>query len=55
VLMSVPGIDSMISTGKVAAVGTGEAFVRGRDFAAWLGLVPRQYSTGGTIILRGIP
>jgi Transposase IS116/IS110/IS902 family len=30
----------------VAAIGTGDAFAKGRDFAAWLGLVPRQFSTG---------
>lgn len=36
----------------VAAIGTDEAFERGRDhFGAWLGLVPRQYSTGGRSIL----
>ncbi len=46
-LMSIPGIGPMISTAMVSAIGTGEAFERGRDFAAWLGLVPRQYSTGG--------
>jgi transposase len=38
----------------VAAIGTGEAFERGRDFGAWLGLVPRQYSTGGKSILGRI-
>jgi len=36
------------------AIGTGEAFDRGRDFAAWLGLVPRQCSTGGKPILGHI-
>src|SRR4029079_13978767 len=46
-LISVPGIGALISTAVVAAIGTGEAFQRGRDFAAWLGLVPRQFSTGG--------
>lgn len=46
-LMSVPGVGRLISTAMVAAIGTGEAFERGRDFGAWLGLVPRQYSTGG--------
>ena len=50
-LMTVPGIGPVISTGLVAAIGTGEAFERGRDFAAWLGLVPRQYSTGGRSVL----
>ena len=53
-LMSVPGIGPVISTAMVAAIGTGEAFDRGRDFGAWLGLVPRQYSTGGKPILGRI-
>src|SRR5215471_12893120 len=53
-LMSVPGVDPLISTAVVAAISTGEAFERGRDFAAWLGLVPRQYSTGGRSILGRI-
>jgi len=53
-LMSVPGIGPIISTAIVSAIGTGEAFDRGRDFAAWLGLVPRQYSTGGKSILGRI-
>ena len=53
-LMSVPGIGPMISTAMVAAIGSGEAFDRGRDFGAWLGLVPRQYSTGGKAILGRI-
>ena len=39
---------------NLAAIGTGEAFDRGRDFGAWLGLVPRQYSTGGKPILGRI-
>ncbi|GAA4158986.1 IS110 family transposase [Shinella granuli] len=53
-LMSIPGVGPLISTAVVAAVGSGEAFERGRDFGAWLGLVPRQYSTGGRSILGGI-
>jgi len=53
-LMSVPGIGPLIATGLVAAIGTGEAFDRGRDFGAWLGLVPRQHSTGGRSILGRI-
>lgn len=36
----------------VAAIGTGEAFNRGRDFGVWLGLVPRQYSTGRPMLGR---
>ncbi len=50
-VMTIPGIGPMISTAMVAAIGTGEAFGRGRDFAAWVGLVPRQYSTGGRTVL----
>src|SRR5215469_2111710 len=53
-LMSVPGVGPLISTAMVAVIGSGEAFERGRDFAAWLGLVPRQYSTGGRSILGRI-
>lgn len=53
-LMSVPGVGPIISTAVVAAIGDGEAFERGRDFGAWLGLIPRQYSTGGRSILGRI-
>jgi transposase len=53
-LMSTPGIGPIISSAMVAAIGTGEAFTKGRDFAAWLGLVPRQISTGDRTILGKI-
>ena len=53
-VMTIPGIGPMISTAMVAAIGKGEAFDRGRDFAAWVGLVPRQYSTGGRTVLGRI-
>lgn len=53
-LMSVPGIGPIISSAVVAAIGSGEAFTRGRDFGAWLGLVPKQFSTGGRTVLGGI-
>lgn len=53
-VMTVPDIGPMISTAMVAAVGEGEAFDRGRDFAAWVGLVPSQYSTGGRTVLGRI-
>jgi transposase len=53
-IMSIPGIGPMISTAMVAAIGKGEAFDRGRDFAAWVGLVPQQFSTGGRTILGRI-
>jgi transposase len=41
-LMSVPGIGPIISSAMVAAIGAGDMFSKGRDFAAWLGLVPKQ-------------
>ena len=50
-LMSVPGIGPIISSAMVAAIGGGDAFTKGRDFAAWLGLVPNQMSTGDRTIL----
>jgi transposase len=53
-LMSVPGIGPIISSAMVAAIGGGDAFSKGRDFAAWLGLVPRQISTGDRTILGKI-
>ena len=53
-LMSVPGIGPIISSAMVAAIGTGDGFSRGRDFAAWLGLVPKQISTGDRTILGSI-
>jgi transposase len=53
-LMSVPGIGPIISSAMVAAIGTGNAFSKGRDFAAWLGLVPKQISTGDRTILGKI-
>src|SRR4249919_1519989 len=53
-LMSVPGVGPIISSAMVAAIGSGDAFSKGRDFAAWLGLVPRQMSTGDRTILGKI-
>src|ERR1700678_1810229 len=53
-LMSVPGIGPIISSAMVAAIGTGDVFTKGRDFAAWLGLVPKQISTGDRTILGKI-
>jgi len=53
-LMTVPGIGPIISTATVAAIGKGDMFSKGRDFGAWLGLVPRQMSTGGRPILGPI-
>jgi transposase len=53
-LMTVPGIGPIISSAMVAAIGTGDAFSKGRDFGAWLGLVPKQISTGDRTILGPI-
>ena len=53
-LMSIPGIGPIISSAMVAAIGTGDGFSKGRDFAAWLGLVPKQISTGDRTILGSI-
>jgi transposase len=52
--MSAPGVGPIISSAMVAAIGTGDAFAKGRDFAAWLGLVPKQISTGDRTILGRI-
>lgn len=53
-LMTIPGVGPIVSTAMVAAVGSGEAFEKGRDMAAWLDLVPRQFSTGGRTVLGRI-
>jgi len=53
-LMTVPGIGPIISSAMVAAIGNGAAFTKGRDFGAWLGLVPKQISTGDRTILGAI-
>jgi len=53
-LMTVPGIGPVISSAVVAAIGNGAGFKQGRDFGAWLGLVPRQESTGDRIVLGKI-
>jgi transposase len=52
--MSVPGIGPIIASATVAAIGMGDAFSKGRDFGAWLGLVPKQISTGDRTILGSI-
>lgn len=46
-LMSIPGVGELVATGVVASVPDARMFKNSRQFAAWLGLVPRQYSTGG--------
>lgn len=53
-LSTIPGIGALNATALTAAIGNAETFGRGRDLAAWLGLVPRQMSTGGKPRLLGI-
>jgi len=53
-LASIPGIGVLNATALAAAVGNAATFARGRDLAAWLGLVPRQMTTGGKPRLLGI-
>ena len=53
-LTTIPGVGAIVASALVAAVGRAESFDRGRDLAAWLGLVPRQFTTGGKPKLLGI-
>jgi transposase len=53
-LATIPGIGVINATALVAAVGDASSFGRGRDLAAWLGLTPRQATTGGKPRLLGI-
>ena len=53
-VMEIPGFGPIVASSFVAALGDGQAFKCGRVVSAWLGLVPRQHSTGGKPILLGI-
>jgi transposase len=53
-LAQLDGVGPITATALVAAVGEATTFKNGRQFAAWLGLVPRQHSTGGKPLLLGI-
>lgn len=53
-LVTIPGIGALGATAIIAAAGNGLQFRKARDFAAWLGLVPAEYSTGGKQTLLGI-
>lgn len=52
--MTIPGIGPLAATALLAAAGSARQFKKARDMAAWLGLVPREYSTGGRTKLLGI-
>ena len=53
-LMTIPGVGPKVATALLGAIGDISAFKNGRELAAWLGLVPRQCSTGGKSTLLGI-
>jgi transposase len=53
-IAAIPGIGAMTATAMVAAVGDAKSFKNGRHLAAWIGLVPRQNSSGGKSRLLGI-
>jgi len=53
-LMAVEGVGPLTATALIAAVGNARQFRSGRELSAWLGLVPRQYSSGGRSVLLGI-
>lgn len=53
-LASIPGIGVINASALLAAIGDASAFTKGRDLAAWLGLTPRQHSTGGRTRMLGI-
>jgi len=53
-LEAIPGIGPLGASALAASIGDARAFKNGRQFAAWLGLVPRQHSSGGKERLLGI-
>lgn len=53
-IAAIPGVGLLTATAAVATMGDAKAFRSGREFAAWLGLVPRQVGTGGRVKLLGI-
>jgi transposase len=53
-IAEIPGVGLLTATAAIATMGDAKAFKSGREFAAWLGLVPRQIGTGGKVKLLGI-
>ncbi|MCB1506214.1 MAG: IS110 family transposase [Hyphomicrobiaceae bacterium] len=53
-LATIPGIGPITASALVASIGDAKSFESGRQLAAWLGLVPRQHSSGGKQVLLGI-
>jgi transposase len=54
-LVKMPGVGPVTATAIIATIGNGAAFRKGRDFAAWLGVVPEEHSTGCKQTLWKIP
>lgn len=53
-LAKIPGVGAMTASAMAASIGDARSFKNGRQVAAWLGIVPRQHSTGGKSTLLGI-
>jgi transposase len=53
-IAAIPGVGLLTATAAVATMGDPKSFRSGREFAAWLGLVPRQTGSGGQVVLLGI-
>jgi transposase len=53
-LTEIPGVGPFTSTALIAAVGNGSTFQKGRNLSAWMGIVPREYSTGDKQKLLGM-
>jgi transposase len=53
-IAAIPGVGLLTATATVAAIGAANSFASGREFAAWLGLVPRQTGTGGRVRQMGL-
>ena len=53
-LAQIPGIGAITASAMIASIGDARCFKNGRQLAAWLGLVPRQHSSGGKPTLLGI-
>lgn len=53
-LQSIPGMGPLVSAALISEIGDGRQFKNGRQMAAWLGLVPRQHSSGGKLVLGSI-
>ena len=53
-IAQIPGVGLLTATGAIATMGEASAFKSGREFCAWLGLVPKQTGSGGKVRLGGI-